>query len=138
MKKEPCAEKVSSLPQHSLLFMVSGSLYGPGTSRCSQTCMHTHTHRLLLTTSYLLFIQKGTMQRRNLDSCVQWDLFACVSFKFMYRKVPLFARLYFPSLSAVEQSCTVNCNPPKKSIFCLKTAYLALCLQSASPKNCEF
>lgn len=107
MKKEPCAEKVSSLPRHSLLFMVSGSLYGPGTSRCSPVCTRTHTHIYTeaLAYNWLPFVhsERADAAEELGFSCAVRTVGCCVFTQFMCGKPrPPSACLHFSSLSVLE------------------------------------
>lgn len=57
VKKEPCTENLSSLSRHSPLFMVLGSLYGPGASRFEpQSHVHTVGHSNAYTNACLQLV----------------------------------------------------------------------------------
>lgn len=105
-----------------------------------QSNVHAHTHtstqRLLLTTSCLLFIQKGPMQQKNLDSRVQSELLAVVSSHNSCMECPAlpFASLHFSSLSALGPTKKLNISS-ENSIF--STIFDMLGKGTKSKKGCS-
>lgn len=131
-----CRKGILPASALSIIHGVRIALRARDVSLQSNVHAHTHTGSCLQLVAFCSFRKERCSGGTWILVCSGNYLLVCLSNSCTERSLHLHVFIFHPCLQWSSLARLIT--PPKKSIFCLKTAYLALCLQSASPKNCEF